>query len=281
MSEVPFSRRHGLFGPRVGTLIHDDAPNSVRTKLVEFLSSLNLSNLGADFNGVKLHSLFCQVTGDIPLGLENWGNGHLAFGEAKQLIYKCKWFHFYEIVEELAQLLRKRDPRHGTLFAIEMNETFTTRGIGWQLVDAKVVTRGDEAFEHTIKVAEQELANRQTTRTRIQEAINDLSRRPEPDLAGAISHAFAAMECIIGDIKYTSEEIRESTHHTFGSFLQKHVDLFPSEDFKEGFQRLWRYANNEGSRHGKEGVEPARDEAELIVSLAAALVTYLNRRHPK
>src|ERR1035441_9039367 len=117
MSEVPFSRRHGLFGPRVGTLIHDDAPNSVRTKLVEFLSSLNLSNLGADFNGVKLHSLFCQVTGDIPLGLENWGNGHLAFGEAKQLIYKCKWFHFYEIVEGLAQRRRKRDPRHGTLFA--------------------------------------------------------------------------------------------------------------------------------------------------------------------
>ena len=85
-----------------------------------------------------------------------------------------------------------------------------------------------------------------------------------PDLTGAISHAFAAMECIIGDIKYTPEEIRQDTRHTFGIYLQRHGDLFPSEDLKDGFQQLWKYANHEGSRHGKEGVEPARDEAELV-----------------
>jgi hypothetical protein len=138
-----------------------------------------------------------------------------------------------------------------------------------------------EAFERTLAIAGYELRNRQTARTRIRQAIYDLSRRPEPDLPGAVFHAFAAMECIIGDIEYAPEEIRTNTRHTFGSFLVKHPDLFPSEDFKEGFRLLWKYANNEGSRHGKEGMEPARDEAELVVSLAASLVTYLNRKHPK
>jgi hypothetical protein len=36
---------------------------------------------------------------------------------------------------------------------------------------------------------------------------------------------------------------------------------------------------NEGARHGKQGVEPAREEAELVVNLSASVVTYLNRKH--
>jgi AbiJ-like protein len=285
MGEAPFSRRHGLSGPPPGTLIREDAPNSVRTKLLDVLVSLKLNSLGHDFGGVKLRDLVCQVVNVQPK-LENSG-GDLAFVEAKQLIYECEWFHFYDIVEELSRLLRKEDgqgrlPPKNVLFADAMNEGFVKWGIGWLLdYNGDVVTRGDEAFEHTNKVAERELTERQTTRTRIREAIDCLSRRPEPDLSGAISHAFAAMESIIGDIEYTAEEVRDSTNHTFGTFLQRHPDLFPSEDLKAGFQHLWKYANNEGSRHGKEGVEPERDEAEFIVSVAASLVTYLNRKHPK
>jgi hypothetical protein len=209
-------------------------------------------------------------------------------GEIK--LYTCDWFYVYDVVERIFDSLKARDERlvrrgrssdMASTFETSINEFFVEEGIGWQLVNGEIVTRGNEAFERTIEVAKQELSDRQTTRARIQEAINDLSRRPKPDLSGAVSHAFAAMECIIGDIKYTPEEIRQDTRHTFGSFLQRHPDLFPSEDFKDGFQNLWKYANNEGSRHGKEGMEPARDEAELIVSMAAALVTYLNRKHPR
>ncbi|MGO9262506.1 MAG: hypothetical protein ACLQU1_40420 [Bryobacteraceae bacterium] len=86
MSEEPFSRRHGLSGQPDGTLIRDEAPNSVRTKFIEFLSSLNLGVLRLD--GVMLRNLFCEVI-DAQPNLENW-NGHLAFEEAKQLVYKCQ-----------------------------------------------------------------------------------------------------------------------------------------------------------------------------------------------
>jgi hypothetical protein len=268
-----FSQRHGLSGPPPGTLVRDEVPVSFRV----FLADLPHAHLGIEFHDMQ--KVVCEV-------LQEWPDEQLPpYYDSKRRIKKCEWFRIYEIIEGLYVLLRdKEGPHRGYTgsFVKAISEAFVSRNIGWQLdYNGNVVTRGDESFERIIEVADRELANRQTTRARIQEAIKDLSRRPQPDLTGAISHAFAAMECIVGDILYTPEEIRENTHHTFGSFLKHHPDLFPSEDFKDGFQRLWKYANNEGSRHGKEGIEPARDEAELVVSLAVALVTYLNRKHPK
>ena len=218
------------------------------------------------------------------------GNGDADLIVATEMLNQCPWFRVYDVIEAIHRHLVRQDQQggipvegvpHAPAFEREINRYFVNAGIGWQLVNGEIVTRGSEAFERTMEVVGQELAERPTTEARIREAINDLSRRPQPDFSGAVSHAFAAMECIIGNIKYTPEEIRLDTRNTFGSFLQRHPDLFPSDDLKEGFQRLWKYANNEGSRHGKEGLEPARDEAELIVSLAATLVTYLNRKHPK
>jgi hypothetical protein len=256
-----------------------EAPEIVRWQCLEFAKELGCKP-------TLLRRFVAQRTGIVPEG------DSVLWAQVTSAIKSCQWFHVYDIIEDIHRWLEKDDEQNLRVTGLgddplahryteALNELFLTHNIGWQLVNGKVIVRGDEAFERTIKVAEQELSNRQTTQKRIEEAINGLSRKPEPDLTGAISHAFAAMECIIGDIQYTPEEVRENKRHTFGSFLSRHADLFPSEDFKEGFQCLWRYANNEGSRHGKEGMEPARNEAELIVSLAASLVTYLNRKHPK
>ena len=100
----------------------------------------------------------------------------------------------------------------------------------------------------------------------------NLSLRPKPDFSGAISHATGAMECVLHDIT--------GRGMTFGDFVKKRPDLFPGA-MKTAFGALWGYTSEEGARHGKEGVEPPRDEAEFIVTIAAALATYLNRKHPR
>jgi hypothetical protein len=281
----PFSKRKGYIGQSKEITIWEDAPESLRCCVVETASELG-------WEPSAMREIVCRLLRKAP-NKDNWSERPNIWEEVQELIYRCEWFRVYDIIEAFyARFLKNEGEARGftsesygqgesASFADSINACCLEQGVGWRLVNGEIVTRGDEAFERTIEIADLELANRQTTRTRIQEAINDLSRRPKPDLPGAISHAFAAMECIIGDIKYTPEEIRENTHHTFGSFLRQHADLFPSEDFKDGFEQLWKYANNEGSRHGKEGMGPARNEAELIVSLAAALVTYLNRKHPK
>jgi len=35
---------------------------------------------------------------------------------------------------------------------------------------------------------------------KIHEALQDLSRRPQPDLTGALQHALAALECLARDV---------------------------------------------------------------------------------
>jgi hypothetical protein len=269
-----FSQRRGLAGPPAGTLFREEMPTSFRRFLTELPHN---SSIGLEFH--EMRDVVCDV-------LQVWPKQHeVPYVDYKPHLQQCEWFRIYDIIEGIYKLLEEKQSqsfnRYANTFVGVINQALVDQNLGWQLdYSGEVIARGDETFEHTVKLAVQELEGRQTTRKRIQEAINDLSRRPEPDLSGAISHAFAAMECIIGDIKYTPDEIRD-TNHTFGVYLRRHPDLFRSEDLKGGFQQLWRFANNEGSRHGKEGIEPAREEAELIVSLAATLITYLNRRHPK
>jgi hypothetical protein len=265
-----FSQRHGFAGTPLGTLLRDEIPVSFR----EFLTNIGHEDVGLELHEVR--SVVCDV-------LQKYPNDSLPpYFDARNQIRNCKWFEILDMVEGLFKAAYGKDyyaPYPGG-FVKAVNAAFEEFNIGWQLdATGKVVTRGDKVFEYTVRTALQGESQRQTARKRIREAIDDLSRRPEPDLSGAIFHAFAAMECVMGDIQYTPEEIRADTHHTFGKFLKEYPDLFPSEDFKSGLQLLWKYANNEGSRHGKEGMEPGRDEAELIVSVAAALVTYLNRKH--
>jgi hypothetical protein len=83
------------------------------------------------------------------------------------------------------------------------------------------VSRGDTAFEWAVGIAEAELkaGGRPMAAERISSAIRNLSIRPKPDLSGAMSHATAAMECVLHDI--TNDAM------TLGEYIKKHSDLFP------------------------------------------------------
>ena len=61
------------------------------------------------------------------------------------------------------------------------------------MADGEIVSRGTEAFEAAVQKASEALENsgRRTARDEIHEALADLSRRPKPDLTGAVQHAMA------------------------------------------------------------------------------------------
>jgi hypothetical protein len=284
MSEMPFGQRHGLCGPPVGTLVREDAPNGLRTKLVEVLTSMSPSSLGHDFDGVKLRDLFRQVMNiRPPANISNLLDGYDAFEEAKRLLYDCEWFQFYEIVEELSQLLRKEDrpdtrfarvPQRGVVFAEAVNEAFVRWNIGWQLVDGRVILRGNDVFEGTVKtaVAVLEEDSKPTAAGHLRFAISALSAKPRPDTGGAVGHATNAVECVLGEI--TGQAM------TLGQYLDKHRGLF-HQSLRKGLDGIYGYASDEGARHGKEGTEPALEEAEFAVAACAAVCTLLTRKHPK
>jgi hypothetical protein len=136
------------------------------------------------------------------------------------------------------------------------------------MVNGLLESRGPEAFAIAVDTARNTLdeAKLPTARQEIHEALRALSRRPEPDLTGAIHHAMGALEC-------TAREATGDPRATLGEVLKRHSNLLP-KPMDEATSKLWGYAS-EMARHIREGRLPARSEAELVVGTSAALCTYL------
>jgi hypothetical protein len=156
-------------------------------------------------------------------------------------------------------------------FAQELNELFIEHGIGWKLENGQVLTRGTESFESIMRQAPHALqaAGATTAADEIHKAIEDLSRRPSPDLTGAVQHGMAALEC-------AGKQICGMTgKQTLDDVVKARPDLF-RPPLHEAVLKLWGFASNRG-RHLQEGGEPAYSEVELMVGTAAIVATYLSR----
>jgi hypothetical protein len=99
--------------------------------------------------------------------------------------------------------------------------------------------------------------------------LQDLSRRPQADLPGAVYHAVGSLECVARDIS-------GSGNGTLGEILKRYPELLP-KPLDEAAIKVWGYASNE-ARHVTEGRAPSREQAELVVGLSAVLSTYLTRK---
>jgi hypothetical protein len=98
-----------------------------------------------------------------------------------------------------------------------------------------------------------------------------LSRRPAPDLPGAVYHSMCSLECV-------AREVTGDQKATLGDILKRHPSVLP-HPLNTALSQVWGYASNE-ARHGREGQELKRDEAELVVGLAGTVATYLGKKFP-
>jgi hypothetical protein len=152
-----------------------------------------------------------------------------------------------------------------------INDYFSHAGIGWRMVDGQIVVRGNEGFESVVKEAATALeeSRRPTAAKHLHEALRALSRRPDANLPGAIYHAMGSLECVARDLSGDPKA-------TLGEILKQHPGLLP-KPLGTALSQVWGYASNE-ARHVQEGRYPSREEAELVVGLAAAVATYLIRK---
>ena len=102
----------------------------------------------------------------------------------------------------------------------------------------------------------------------LREALRDLSRRPEPDVTGAIQHAIAGLEA-------TARDVSGRPRPNLGKLVPV-LKLPPPLDAV--VKQLWGYASNR-ARHAKEGEVVDSAEAELIVAVAAATAKFLVLKH--
>jgi hypothetical protein len=275
-----FSSRLGYVQPRA-IIYSDDLPAKLRFPIFEILQRYTSSAFLWD----RIEKLLNPYgTDDWPVSTEaipvSRGEDNEHAVAAKRVLSNCPWFRVYDVIEDVFKQLDfhdtewRIDPEEEARafpFQQDINNYLTHAGIGWQLVDGKVIARGDEAFEVAVKTAAAELRRdeRPTAARQIHDALQALSRRPEPNFRGAIIHGMGALECIARDL--TGDQ-----KLTLGQVLKRHPNLLP-RPVDEALSQLWGYASNE-ARHVEEGREPNREEAELMVGLAATVATYLTKK---
>jgi hypothetical protein len=255
-----FSRRQGLTRPDAEIHIRNDAPQVVRDAVIQIAYKCGL--VPSD-----LRSSLCALLFRIP-DKGNWTQFPNINSEVQSLIKDCEWFEVYDLIEELARKFGSR----GQDFSDEMNRFFRITGVGWQLVDNQVEMRGNEVFETAVRHGQVELRQqgRMTAANEIHEALNDLSRRPVPEITGAIQHGMAALECVARDVTGSKD--------TLGQLVQRNSGIFPPP-IDQIVEKAWGYTSNYG-RHLTEGQPPQFEEAELIVGISGVLCRYLSRRAP-
>jgi hypothetical protein len=266
-----FSKRQGYRSQPKEITTREDAPQDLRFAFLEITREVAREYLGqypeAGVRDVVTKTLRKRPDSTVWHYQEAWE-------QVEAFVYECEWFRVYDLMEAVNGYFEKAAPKAALKFSEQINECFAEQGIGWQLVKGEIVTRGDEAFESTVKTAVTVLEEdeKPTAAQHLQFALSALSARPKPNTSGAVAHATSAVECVLGEV--TGQSL------TLGKYLDKHPALFHPA-LEKGLDGIYGYASDEGARHGKEGTEPAREDAEFAVAVCAAVCTLLTRKHPK
>lgn len=259
-----FSKRNNfeVIQPKEIT-VRNDAPNSLRDLLISFANE----NSSYTMDNKQLDTKEYRDLINSELGKSNnpnsWSKVNL-YSEIYHLLTGCNWFKVYDVIEKLYLKVsyEKKDS-----FTEEINNHFINNGIGWKLEEGKVVYRGDSSFEQITKSNLEQLDISETEKSakEFKEAFACLSRRPEPDLIGAVTRAMSGLECLIKRI--------ENSNLTLGKLIQDQTNI--KEPLKTGVEKLWAFAQS--ARHPKELNELNYQETELLVSISSAVATYLHK----
>lgn len=278
---TPFSRRHG-YRPKAEITIREDAPPALRIRLLQILHD----EIGLTYNQIR--HVICYALRTFP-NPHNWSEIPNIRDEVFQLLGACPWYLVYDVIEAFYRFLREPLSMLGAMIekvpgsiplggeqvlAARINELFEEEGIGWQLMDGQVVSRGSEQFERTVgaAISQADEAGYQTVRMELEEARRSLSRRPKPDSTGAVQRCMAGLECL-------ARILSGDEKATLGDIIKRHAaKLGIPKPLDGALEKLWGYASEMG-RHLREGRVPSREEAELLLSVVAALVVYLLQKH--
>ncbi|HXB45808.1 MAG TPA: hypothetical protein VNV85_17195 [Puia sp.] len=255
-----FSNRFGYTPSEKEIAIREDAPLGLRQFIVQLVYDCG-------YQPSFCRRIICRVLSITP-DRNNWTEYPNIEYEASQLIEECDWFFVYDIIEAFGNAI---DTNYREEFQDDLNLYFKQSGIGWKIEYGSIEYRGAEEFETAIKQVETvlETAKLETAKTEIKEAIHDLSRRPVPDITGAIQHSLACLEC-------ASREITGDKKATLGDIIKKHPGIVP-RPLDLAIEKIWGYSSEQG-RHLREGLIPNFDEAELVVGLTATIAIYLGKK---
>ena len=267
-----FSRRHGYVETATDITVRHDAPENLRHAIVAIAYEFRITPK-------SLREIICSVLRIAP-NQDNWSNYPNVDQEIRGILYDCKWYYIYDILSKKVLIFTPSyynskslcPPYISDTFADEINQYFCEHGIGWQLIEGQIEIRGSEEFEESIRKTHEILKNtdHHIASNELREARLDLSRRPNPDVTGAIQHAMAALECVARSMSGNSTS-------TLGEIIKQNPNLLP-QPLDQAVRKIWGYASDRG-RHLREDHLPEYNEAELIVGLSSIISFYLMQKN--
>ena len=260
-----FSDRYGYQPPAAEISVREDAPVGLRDAVPLIASSVGIS-------WSVMRQTICEVLLEQP-NPDNQYDPDLQH-EVNCLLGEARWHKVYDIAEALYDVAKAssgNDYPAGEEFEHRLNNFFVENGIGWELCKGKITFRGSEAFEKSTHEVPDRLdeSGFHIAAKEMREALKDISRRPDPDITGAIQHAAAALET-------TACEVTGQPNHTFGKLKSK---LNLPKPLDQAVNQLWGYASQHG-RHPRERQTVNLADAELIVTVAGALCAFIAQRRP-
>ena len=271
-----FSKRFGHVPTNRKITIRQGAPDAFRDSLLWL--AVNRFLLAP----ITIRKIVCDVLRVHP-NRRNRRQYPDVWDEVEDSVLNCDWFRVYEITEAIYAHLARGDvipvggstpdvgPDNASLFEVEINASFREMGIGWQMIEGLIQTRGDDAFEVTVTAATAALeeAGLPTAESELKEALHALSRRPKPDLPGAVTRATGALEC-------TARQATEDPKRSLGDILKQYSDLFP-KPLDVAVDKVWGYSSDQ-ARQVREERKIEWAEAQFVVGLCAVLCTYLTTK---
>lgn len=258
-----FSDRYGYHTDDVAVeiTVREDAPRGLRSAIPQIARQ-------CDMSFTTMREVICQILLVEP-DPSNWSEIPNVRDEVNNRIGTCPWFKVYDIAEALHDEIY---PRYKQKFSDRLNQFLRTNGIGWEMLEGQIMYRGSDVFTKSTQRAVTVLrqSNRPRAASEIHEALRDISRRPAADVTGAIQHAMAAMEA-------TARDVTGQPNPTLGQLIPK-LDL--PKPLDSAVEKLWGYASDR-ARHVREGADIDTTEAELLVSVASAVCTFLASRNHK
>jgi hypothetical protein len=270
-----FSERHGLVPDDAPITIREDAPDDFRFQL------LQIASRNCNLRPRDIRDIVCRVLQRRPNPGQQTENKYM-WQEIDDLVYNCSWYFVYDITEALYNDLVSRSGSgaiyedlnsraandKAAIFETKVNECFRRMGIGWRLMEGRVITRTEGAVDQIVSFSREQLRDSKLPRSEdfLHDAIDALSKRPKADYSGAAVCAMGALECV-------AREVSGDPKSTLGEIIKRHPDLCP-QPLRESIAKAWGYASD-NARHGREGVVVARAEAEFVVGFSASLCSYL------
>lgn len=263
-----FSDRHGYQAPDAQITVWEDAPIGLRHVILAIAKNQGMTP-------TEIREIVCRILSKVA-DPYNWSDYPNVWNEVICLVEQCDWFKVYDIAEELYRVCQeggfgKAEQYGEEKFSDALNQFFRANGIGWQMDNGKIIFRGSEVFDTVTRKAASALAESKIfgAAEHVQEALFAISRRPDPDTTGAIYHAMVALES-------TARHITGQSKLTLGSLVPK---LNLPKPLDNAVEKLWGYSS-EYARHIREDRKVNTAEAELVVTVAAALCTFLAKQNP-